>query len=633
MSIQGNASYVDIQRAVQELGSKAIKGGSQQVNITVANEDYYLQATYNSKDRKVKYTVTTLDSRKAETADAASTREMHTHIFTEKLGFFGQRHTGNVIAGVAKKLHSNHSSLEGCVKERINHASNKEKTIRTSINGQIYKITTISKGHGTVCVTCRAFDKSGRTIANISFECANGKIDEEKKIVLAKFKKVASARVSEKNVQINAAILDRGIKDFEGIMANLNGSSPDVANAVKVLDKHRMKISMAYPATEPRNKDIGECVAHLTNLVNDINNNRITTKDAIVCLGKAMNDLKAAAIGQRINDLVGIVNDQKASPMDKQNARQELADIANKVLDSDNLEFVNAMAALSGNLMSLAIRYGISEPADEKVTSWLNDTSRALSVLAKGRHSELMKNSRIMLECFSNQNAGLGDRLLALQRLAILYKARFYDTTQLDKEIVKAAQDFAVNLSFLGIAAIHGQGEDFAQALKDELARKNLPTDGLLAIVQTKTSPRLIKTPEGGGVVEGQGSGTPSASKIHEFEINGLKVIVAEQNENASPPVPHICILDKDNNSVHADVMLRRITQSNDSRENKLAQLEKMARALGQISPTLVKLGEHSTSVSSRAACDAGMLAQNYTRPGMLAKEYAKYQQKLQGND
>jgi hypothetical protein len=54
----------------------------------------------------------------------------------------------------------------------------------------------------------------------------------------------------------------------------------------------------------------------------------------------------------------------------------------------------------------------------------------------------------------------------------------------LGKDIKKTAQKFVANMSFLGIASIHGQGKKFARQLRNELKSQGLPTNGKLFVLQ-----------------------------------------------------------------------------------------------------------------------------------------------------
>jgi hypothetical protein len=615
MSIQSENSYGDIRSLIQDVGKKAILNQKQAIgNIKLATKDYRIEATFNPQTREVCYKMTSLSAHGAEGTSAKKTQE-----FTEKLGFFGGRNINEVEHKMVSELRS-YSNMKDCLKNSVRHASNEETTKSVYVDGQKYRIKTSAKGKDdVVSITLMALDETGKAVLEKTFRCSNDRIDKTGKTLLeetsvrsnnggkkttTRFEQKAYTKVYTANLKndmrTTRKTLDRYTKDLEEILNNLRNQSANIADAAEAITKCTGEISRTYPADEPRNKDVRAFITNISGLRDGINSKQITTADAATAtLEKNINEFKAAALGRRISDLVGIINDPEVSKKEKLNAREKLAKIANDILKSDDLNFVRAMGGLSNNLMCLAVKHGIVELAK------------------KGEGKKLMEDSRTMLDCFKNEGASLNDRTLAMTKLGILYGAGFYGENSLGKDIAKAAQKFLADLSFLGIAAMHGQGKDFAQELQTQLAARRLPTDGKLFVAQR---------PEGDHF-DDHGE-KRNATKVHTFIIEGLKVTVAEQMPVISA-FPYICIIDSNDQPLYADIRAAEIVNNTETTpQTKLKQLVELESRLNQVSPELAKLGETCTDIAPPRIGDPG--GQNYTRPPMVAAECRKHHQRIQ---
>jgi hypothetical protein len=609
MDIQSGNSHGDIRSLVQDVGKEAIqkKGKLVARNIEFAGKIYTIEAFCDSKTHEIRYKMTPLSTRKVE-----NTHAKKTHEFTEKLGLFGGRNIDKVEHKMADKLHK-YTSMTDCIKRRVKHASNKEVTKSAYVNGQKYKIRTSAKGKdGTVEVTLTALDKTGKALLEKTFRCSNDRIDETGKALLEKVsvpskgeektitrleRKVYTANL-KRDMRTTRKALEGHIKDLEKIVDKLRSPSADVNDAKAAIENFIKEINALCPASDMAvrgNKDIGESKSHISSFREGMGG--MNPADAAARLKNLVNEFKAAALGRQISDLVGVIDDPKVPNGLKQATRVKLAKIANGVLKSNDSNFVKAMGGLQHNLMCLAVQHG------------------TIALAKEGGNKELMGNSREMLDCFKNENASLANRTLAMTKLGILHGAGFYGKSSLGKDIAKAAKKVVADMVFLGIAAMNGQGKDFAQKLRNELSKQGFPTDGNLF---------LMKDTSGSHFDTGN-----EATRVCKFEIGGLKVTVAEQKPTVKPPFPHICILDSNGQPLFADIRIGEIVENKETTpQTKLEELRKLENGLNQIPQELVRLGEPCADVVSPGKVHPG--GQIFSRPPMMADECRKQQQRIQ---
>ncbi|MDR2603081.1 MAG: hypothetical protein LBC11_00770 [Puniceicoccales bacterium] len=544
--------------------------------------------------------MTSLNTRKVE-GSSAKIRE-----FKETLGLLGGRNIEEVEHKMANKLH-NYSNMTDCLKHHVKHAKNEEVIKTAYINGQKYKVKIGAKGsNGVVSITLMALDERGKTILEKTFSCSNNRIDETGKAALKKVsvrsngkaKKTITTFEQEAHAKL-ANVLEKNERALEEVVGILTSPSPDTAKAIKIMEKCRKEILDKYPTSDQGNKDIGECMTHINNLMKEMESGGKTTTTAAEALKGYTQEFKAAVLGKRISNLMEVIKSSKVSKRKKLEAQKELAEIADLVLNSDNLDFTRAMGALVGGSMYLAVKHGIV----------------ALASKDKGKKSELMEGSRKMFDSFKNEGNPEAKQL-AMIKLGFLYTAGFYEGDSLGKEIAEVAQKVVTDVSFLGIASLNGQGIEFAQKLQNELKERNLPTDGALFVGQ-QLDKHFVKHPKG------------DAKEVHKFSIGKLQVIVAEQTQTSASSYPYICILDKNGHPCHSDSRMGVIVSSEESSEVKLKQLKEMEDKLNQTPPDLVKLAESCIEI----AISNGVIhpsVQNFTRPLMLADACRKQQKRFQ---